>query len=200
MKCIVVTPEKTLVDEDAKFIVAPLYDGEYGIDADHAPVVGRLGVGEMRLTLTSDAVQYWFIDGGILEVVDTLNAHFTCNIFFKGYDEAQAKIKLAQKAPKEILHVDEGSFFDNLTAGIANSGVYFAVETFDKDGNVITMPADKYFTQIDMNSFQELMTEKFNNMFAEVLAPLFGVDPDEFDLTDLIMGKADSYMARKGYK
>ena len=62
------------------------------------------------------------------------------------------------------------------------------------------MPADKYFTQIDMNSFQELMTEKFNNMFAEVLAPLFGVDPDEFDLTDLIMGKADSYMARKGYK
>ena len=136
----------------------------------------------------------------ILEVVDTLNAHFTCNIFFKGYDEAQAKIKLAQKAPKEILHVDEGSFFDNLTAGIANSGVYFAVETFDKDGNVITMPADKYFTQIDMNSFQELMTEKFNNMFAEVLAPLFGVDPDEFDLTDLIMGKADSYMARKGYK
>jgi hypothetical protein len=51
-----------------------------------------------------------------------------------------------------------------------------------------------------MNSFQELMTEKFNNMFAEVLAPLFGVDPDEFDLTDLIMGKADSYMARKGYK
>ena len=51
MKCIVVTPEKTLVDEDAKFIVAPLYDGEYGIDSDHAPVVGRLGVGEMRSVL-----------------------------------------------------------------------------------------------------------------------------------------------------
>ena len=136
----------------------------------------------------------------ILEIVDTLNAHFTFDIYFKDYDEPQAKIKLAQKAPEKLIPVDDESFMNMILAGVANSGVYFAVETFDEDGYVITMPADKYFTQIDMNSFQELMTEKFNNMFAEVLAPLFGVDPDEFDLTDLIMGKADSYMARKGYK
>lgn len=136
----------------------------------------------------------------ILEVVDTLNAHFTCNIFFKGYDEAQAKIKLAQKTPKEILPLDEGSFFDNLTAGIANSGVYFAVETFDKDGNVITMPADKYFTQIDMKSFQQSMSDKFNGVFSEMLAPLFGVDPEDFDLTDLIMQKLSSDIPEMEYK
>ena len=106
MKCIVVTPEKTLVDEDAKFIVAPLFDGEYGIDADHAPVVGRLGVGEMRLTLVNDSVQYWFIDGGILEVVDNVATFLTnraCPISDLNVGEARKAIEDANRLPMGSL-------------------------------------------------------------------------------------------------
>ena len=70
MKCVVVTPEGSCVDQEVKFVVVPLYDGEYGIGAGHAPVVGRVGSGEMRMTLGDGAVLRWYVEGGFVEVVD----------------------------------------------------------------------------------------------------------------------------------
>ena len=49
MQCIVVTPEATVLDEPADFVALPLYDGEIGIAPGHAPTLGRLGYGEMRV-------------------------------------------------------------------------------------------------------------------------------------------------------
>ena len=31
IKCVVVTPEKVVLEKDAEFVALPLYDGEYGI-------------------------------------------------------------------------------------------------------------------------------------------------------------------------
>ncbi len=79
MKCVVVTPEKTVVDQDVRFVVAPLYDGEYGIDANHTPIVGRLGAGELRLTLLDGGIERWYVEGGFVEVLDntiTALTHF----------------------------------------------------------------------------------------------------------------------------
>ncbi|MBQ9372823.1 MAG: ATP synthase F1 subunit epsilon [Thermoguttaceae bacterium] len=70
MKCCVVTPEATVVDKDARFVVAPLYDGEYGVAENHAPVVGRLGAGELRMTLLDGTIERWYVEGGFLEVLD----------------------------------------------------------------------------------------------------------------------------------
>ena len=46
MRCIVVTPEKTVVDEPAEFVALPLFDGEIGISPRHSPMIGRLGCGD----------------------------------------------------------------------------------------------------------------------------------------------------------
>jgi len=70
MKCVVVTPEGSRVDKDVKFVVAPLYDGEYGIGVGHAPVVGRIGAGETRLTLEDGTIERRYLEGGFVEVVD----------------------------------------------------------------------------------------------------------------------------------
>ena len=70
MKCSVVTPETTVVDAEVQFVVAPLYDGEYGIGENHSPAVGRLGAGELRLTLMDGTVEHWYVEGGFLEVLD----------------------------------------------------------------------------------------------------------------------------------
>ena len=70
MKCCVVTPEATVVDKDARFVVAPLYDGEYGVAENHAPVVGRLGAGELRMTLLDGTIERWYVEGGFVEVVN----------------------------------------------------------------------------------------------------------------------------------
>lgn len=49
LQCVLVTPEKTLVDARADYVVLPLYDGELGVAPSHAPMIGRLGAGELRI-------------------------------------------------------------------------------------------------------------------------------------------------------
>lgn len=68
MKCIVVTPEKTEVDLEATFVAVPLFDGEYGIGHGHTPVVGRLGVGELRITRPDGEIVRLCVEGGFMEV------------------------------------------------------------------------------------------------------------------------------------
>ena len=70
MKCIVVTPEKTVLTQDANFVVLPLADGEYGILPDHAPLIARLGAGELRITGTDGQMTHYYIEGGFVEVLD----------------------------------------------------------------------------------------------------------------------------------
>ena len=68
LQCIVVTPEKKALDEPADFVALPLYDGEIGIGRDHAPLIGRLGYGEMRVRQGGDVSRY-YVDGGFVQVV-----------------------------------------------------------------------------------------------------------------------------------
>lgn len=68
LQCIVVTPEATVLDETASFVVLPLYDGELGVLPSHAPLIGRLGYGEMRITAAGGRVDRYFLDGGFVQV------------------------------------------------------------------------------------------------------------------------------------
>ena len=49
LKIVIVTPETTTLDQEADFVVLPMFDGESGISANHAPMIGRLGPGELRV-------------------------------------------------------------------------------------------------------------------------------------------------------
>jgi F-type H+-transporting ATPase subunit epsilon len=69
MHCIVVTPEQTLLDAPAEFVAVALFDGEIGIAPGHAPLIGRLGSGEMRIT-RDGRVERFYIEGGFVEVLD----------------------------------------------------------------------------------------------------------------------------------
>ncbi len=69
LKCIVVTPEQTALQQDAQFVVVPLYDGELGIAAGHSPLIGRLGFGELRLRTADGTSQHYYVDGGFVQVI-----------------------------------------------------------------------------------------------------------------------------------
>jgi F-type H+-transporting ATPase subunit epsilon len=69
LNCIVVTPEKTALDEKAEFVAMPLYDGEIGIYPGHSPMIGRLGYGEMRIRSGGKETSY-YVDGGFVQVAD----------------------------------------------------------------------------------------------------------------------------------
>ena len=67
LQCIVVTPESTVLDEQVEFVALPLDDGEIGIAPGRAPMIGRLGYGELRLTASGQPKRY-YVDGGFVQV------------------------------------------------------------------------------------------------------------------------------------
>ena len=71
LTCIVVTPEAQLLHTQTEFVALPLYDGEIGIAPGRAPLIGRLGYGEMRIKQRGLA-QRFYVDGGIVEVADNV--------------------------------------------------------------------------------------------------------------------------------
>jgi F-type H+-transporting ATPase subunit epsilon len=67
LKCVVVTPERAVLDEAVDFVAVPLYDGELGILPGRAPLIGRLGAGELR-TVHGTRTRRFFVDGGFVQV------------------------------------------------------------------------------------------------------------------------------------
>jgi F-type H+-transporting ATPase subunit epsilon len=71
LKCIVVTPETTVLDTQADFVALPLFDGEAGIAPGRAPVIGRLGYGELRVR-SGQLNRRYYVDAGFVQVVDNV--------------------------------------------------------------------------------------------------------------------------------
>jgi len=71
LRCTVVTPEATVVDTPADFVALPLYDGEAGVLPGRAPLIGRLGYGELRVRV-GRAEQRYYVDGGFVQVANNL--------------------------------------------------------------------------------------------------------------------------------
>lgn len=69
LRLVVVTPETTLLDESVDALRFPLFDGQIGILPSRAPLVGRLGYGELKITVGGSSRSY-FVDGGFVQVKD----------------------------------------------------------------------------------------------------------------------------------
>ena len=67
LKCVVVTPEKAMLDEPADFVVVPMFDGELGVAPDRLPLIGRLGFGELRIT-QGNQTKHLYVDGGFVQI------------------------------------------------------------------------------------------------------------------------------------
>jgi F-type H+-transporting ATPase subunit epsilon len=69
LHCIIVTPEATVLETKADFVALPLFDGEAGVLPGRAPLIGRLGYGELRVRQGSQTLRY-YVDGGFVQVAD----------------------------------------------------------------------------------------------------------------------------------
>ncbi len=67
LRCVIVTPERAVLDEPADFVALPMYDGEFGVLPGRAALIGRLGYGELRAR-QGDEVKRFFVDGGFAQV------------------------------------------------------------------------------------------------------------------------------------
>jgi F-type H+-transporting ATPase subunit epsilon len=67
-KLSVVTPEKPVIDQDARSIIAPGSEGYLGILTDHAPLITALIPGKLSVTDTENREAVYALSGGFLEV------------------------------------------------------------------------------------------------------------------------------------
>jgi len=65
----VVTPDKSVVSEDVKIVVAPGGLGEFGILHGHTPFLTTLNMGIVRYTDANGAERQVFISGGFAEAL-----------------------------------------------------------------------------------------------------------------------------------
>jgi F-type H+-transporting ATPase subunit epsilon len=69
-QCTVVTPEQQVLDEQVTQAIVPAHDGQVGILTDRAPLLVKLGVGELRLDVAGGQHRAFLIDGGVAQMKD----------------------------------------------------------------------------------------------------------------------------------
>jgi F-type H+-transporting ATPase subunit epsilon len=69
LRFVLVTPEKTLLDQSVESLRFPLYDGQMGVLPGRAPLVGRLGYGELQYHDANGQHSY-FVDSGFVQIKD----------------------------------------------------------------------------------------------------------------------------------
>lgn len=60
-----------MLDEHCEFVALPLFDGEAGVAPGRAPMIGRLGYGELRVRKGSQVMRY-YVDGGFVQVANNV--------------------------------------------------------------------------------------------------------------------------------
>ena len=98
LRLVIVTPERTLLDEPVSALRFPLYDGDIGILPGRLPLIGRLGSGELKLT-SSSGERSFFIDGGFAQVqgsVVSLLTHRAIPVADLTMAEAEKQLAAAQ--------------------------------------------------------------------------------------------------------
>jgi F-type H+-transporting ATPase subunit epsilon len=73
-RCRLVTPTASLVDQDVTYASIPAWDGYMGILPGRAPILARLGLGELRLDFADSGQgkggsRSFVVDGGFMRMV-----------------------------------------------------------------------------------------------------------------------------------
>ncbi|MCH2595832.1 MAG: F0F1 ATP synthase subunit epsilon [Pirellulales bacterium] len=114
LRCVVVTPEETVLETDAEFGALPLFDGEIVIGMHHSAISGRLGYGELRIRSGSETLRY-YVDGGFVQIADNLVSVLTSRSFpADNVDAEMAAEQLSSALSRKAVGDDQISIRDRL--------------------------------------------------------------------------------------
>ncbi|MFP4144751.1 MAG: ATP synthase F1 subunit epsilon [Phycisphaeraceae bacterium] len=69
-RCILVTPERQVLDEPVSHVSIPAWDGQIGLKSQRAPLVAKLGFGSLEIELQSGETRAFFVGGGFAQMKD----------------------------------------------------------------------------------------------------------------------------------
>ena len=115
----VVTPEKSVVSEDAKIIVAPGNLGDFGVLIGHTPFLSTLKAGSLRYMDANNTERYVFISGGFAEALpDKVTVLAESAERRRDIDIQRAKTSL-ERAQKRLADISKKEDFDFMRARTA---------------------------------------------------------------------------------
>jgi F-type H+-transporting ATPase subunit epsilon len=108
IKLEIVTPEKSVVSEEAQIVVAPGTLGEFGVLSGHTPFLSTLNVGSLRYTDANGEERFVFINSGFAEALpDKFTVLAESAERRRDIDVDRAKAAM-DRAQKRLDGVDEG--------------------------------------------------------------------------------------------
>jgi F-type H+-transporting ATPase subunit epsilon len=69
MRVTLISPERSLFDDEASAVVAPAFDGQVGILPRHAPFLTLLGNGTLTIS-SAEGMRRFAVAGGFLQVLE----------------------------------------------------------------------------------------------------------------------------------
>lgn len=94
-----VSPERVLVSEEAKMVVVPGEEGDFGVLAQHAPLLSSLRPGVLVVHSPDGAVQKIFVSGGFADVTPE-----QCSVLA---EEAVSLEDLAKPSEEDIRNLED---------------------------------------------------------------------------------------------
>ena len=107
--CSVITPERAVLECEARFVAFPAHDGEVGVLPNRAPLVCKMGIGELRVQ-AGDTTHALFVDGGFAQMLNnrltilTEQARRVQELNSAGVQQSLADA-LAMKIPDDAAYV-----------------------------------------------------------------------------------------------
>jgi len=95
-----------------------------------------------------------------------LNSRVKGELYFKGYNGPQAKIRFIYDAESagEIQEIDFKKIkTDALLNNLKNSGLRVMIDTYDSEGYAVTLSFQEYFDAIDFKALGNTIVSKFKS-------------------------------------
>ncbi|HRP64217.1 MAG TPA: hypothetical protein PK400_13035 [Phycisphaerales bacterium] len=67
-RCSIVTPTRSILDENVTYASFPAWDGQQGVMAGQSPLLTRLGIGSLRLDFPEGGSRWFLIENGFAQV------------------------------------------------------------------------------------------------------------------------------------
>ncbi len=119
IKLEVVTPEKSVVSEEVKTVIAPGSLGEFGVLIGHTPFLSTLKVGSLRYMDANNTEKYVFISGGFAEALpDKVTVLAESAERRRDIDIGRAK-SAVERAQKRLADISKKEDIDFMRARVA---------------------------------------------------------------------------------
>lgn len=120
-RCRVVTPAQSLLDEPVEYANVPMWDGLMGFQHGRAPLVGKLGLGELTLHFPASThgggARTFFIDGGFVQMSEgelIILAESAQSAETIAESDAQAELSKAENAEMDASAKDMAAEADRI--------------------------------------------------------------------------------------